>query len=103
MINVEKKEYVLCAAIHFDNGKKYLHQPKNIDSGIVFCGHRHHNIFQQTMLSVAGRQEIGITNEDQGFLTNKNRFVSRKEGGEIAFASGQTSELIGRLHSEDLY
>jgi hypothetical protein len=28
-------EKILCAAIWYDDGKKYIMQPKNIDSGIV--------------------------------------------------------------------
>jgi hypothetical protein len=40
---------------------------------------------------------------EQGFLTSTNRFVSREEGGEIAFNAGQTKELKTRLYSEDLW
>ena len=43
----------------------------------------------------------------QGFLTNKNRFVNRDEGLEIAFDAGQLKDLDksreGQLFSEDLY
>ena len=39
----------------------------------------------------------------QGFMTSQNRFVDRKEGGEIAFKAKQTSELKTKLYSEDLY
>ena len=39
-----KKEYILCAAIHWDDGETYPHQPKNITTGLVICGRRHHNI-----------------------------------------------------------
>jgi len=41
--------------------------------------------------------------DEQGFLTSKDRFVNRKEGGEIAYAAGQTSNLRKTLFSEDLY
>lgn len=44
--------------------------------------------------------------ENQGFMTNKGRFVDRKEAAKIAIASGQGSprELCGGLlFSEDLW
>jgi hypothetical protein len=45
----------------------------------------------------------GVGEYEQGFLTNTNRFVDRKEAGQIAFAAGQTEELKTTLYSEDLY
>ena len=39
----------------------------------------------------------------QGFLTSDDRFVDRKEGGQIAFDAGQTAKLTECLFSEDLY
>ena len=39
-------ERILCAAIHFDDGKtKYEFQPPNIDTGFVIAGWRHGNCF----------------------------------------------------------
>ena len=96
-------EYILCAAIWFDDGKKYAHQPKNIETGLVFCGWRHGCIFAQIGGSVKERQELGIYEKEQGFLTNENRFVDRKEAGKIAFRALQTKELHDTLFSEDLY
>jgi hypothetical protein len=98
-----KKEYILCAAIWFDDGKKYNLQPYNIESGLVLCGWRHGCIFPQIGGLVKERQELGIFEKEQGFLTNLNRFVDRVEGGKIAFESGQTEELKTYLYSEDLY
>lgn len=97
------KEYILCSAIHFDDGKKYEHQPKNIESGLIFCGLRHCSIFPQIGGTVGERQLLGIYQKAQGFLTNKNRFVGREEAGIIAFEAKQTDKLLTRLHSEDLY
>jgi hypothetical protein len=34
------KEYILSAAVHFDDGKIYEHQPSNIKTGFVVCGRR---------------------------------------------------------------
>ena len=97
------KEIILCAATLFDDGKQYAHQPKNIDKGLVLCGHRHSSIFPQIGGLVKERQELGIYEKEQGFLTNTNRFVGREEAGRIAYQAGQTDVLFYRLHSEDLY
>ena len=43
---------------------------------------------------------------DQGFVTNKGRFVDRKEGWVIAEAAGQikrTTGNKGQLFSEDMW
>lgn len=86
-------------------------QPKNIDEGIVLCGHRHGVIFQQfrffatdvLKLDVAGRHSLEIYEKEQGFLTNYNRFVGREEAAEIALFAGQIKKPIKTLYSEDLY
>lgn len=100
-------EYIICAANHYDDGSEQVHKPKNIKTGFVICGHRHHNcidIFAKIVGFPYSEEAFKILRtEEQGFLTNTNRFVDREEAGEIAFAAGQTKELIKRLHSEDLY
>lgn len=96
----KKIEYILCAAIWFKNGKKHEHQPKNIETGFVVCGRRHHNCFLTTSL-VKEFSEAKKTAE-QGFLTSKDRFVDRKEAAQIAFERGQCKEKK-ILFSEDLY
>lgn len=108
------KEYILCAANRYDDGKKYKHQPININRGFVVCGRRHHNCID-TFAQIVGfpYTELGhrIHNtEVQGFLTNTNRFVTRKEAYKIAFEADQiqgpnkgcAENSIG-LTSEDLY
>lgn len=96
-------EQILCAAIWFDDGKKYDLQPYNIESGLVLCGWRHGCIFPQIGGLVRERQELGIYEKEQGFLTNENRFVSREMAAKIAFIAGQILEEKERLFSEDLY
>ncbi len=97
------KEYILCSAIWFDDGKEYLFQPLNINIGFVLCGFRHCSIFPQLGGLVRDRQAIGIFEKEQGFLTNKNRFVDREEAAKLAFESDQISKELDRLYSEDLY
>lgn len=96
-------ETILIAAIHFDNGIKYTHQPKNIESGLILCGYRHSCIFEQTRMTAKERQALLIFEKEQGFLTNFNRFVDRHEAADIALASGQINEFKGELYSEDLW
>lgn len=96
----EIKEYLLCAAIHFEDGNKYEHQPKNIESGIVVCGRRHHNCF--IVMDRKFREGIkGVLT--QGFLTSTDRFLDRIEAAQIAFEAGQISDPKFKLFSEDLY
>lgn len=106
------KEYILCAAIWYKEieGKnleiplrQYL--PVNCDSGIVFCGHRHLQCLR-TMNSIMNLKQSEAGEEIQGFLTNLNRFVDRKEGLQIAFKANQLLEphlYRTQLYSEDLY
>lgn len=104
---VKREETILCAAIHFDDGKQYNLQPKNIDSGIVLCGFRHGCIFPQIGGLARERHELGIYERSQGFLTSRNRYVEREEALIIALKNNQVidmSEIRGdRLFSEDLY
>jgi len=98
------REYILCAAIWLQNKKQYELQPKNIESGIVVCGRRHHNCFI-TLLQFLPKR----TKDDkiiQGFITNKDRFVNRDEAEDIARKAGQITKPILEhkgLLSEDLY
>lgn len=103
----DKKEYILCAANHYDDGEKQIHGPKNIESGFVICGRRHHNcisIFAKMVGFPYDEKGLKLMNtEEQGFLTNTDRFVSREEAAKIAFESGQIKKETTRLFSEDLY
>jgi hypothetical protein len=105
------KEYILCAAIWYKEIplKKMIDGvlPKNCDRGIVVLGHRHGQCMW-TMGCLTGLRSVtfaedGVGEHEQGFLTNKNRFVSRSEGADIAFAAGQIKNQKETLYSEDLY
>jgi hypothetical protein len=102
LANNERPEYILCAAIYYQDGKVYPHQPKNIDTGIVACGRRHHNCFS-ILYSLLGDNYNVTLAESQGFLTSKDRYVTREEGAEIAFKSGQIKQKQETMFSEDLY
>jgi hypothetical protein len=87
-----ENEIVICAAVVTDDGK-------------IIRGHRHHDCIR----ALADR---GLTstyrNEKQGFITSRNRYVTRKEGLELQLAAGIKSADPGsyrgdELYSEDLY
>ena len=109
---IDEIERILCAAVWYKElpliKPEVLrlrgYSPYNVDKGIVFCGWRHGNCIYQ-MVTLTGKRSVTpeVGEYEQGFLTSLNRFVDRKEGGEIAFKSGQTDELKTTLFSEDLY
>jgi len=84
--------------------------PYNVDVGVVFCGWRHLNCMR-TMGAVTGLRSVtnapdGVGEYEQGFITDKNRFVDRTEGAIIALTCGQIEKLnysSSELYSEDLY
>lgn len=97
------KEYILCSAIHWDDGENYPHQPRNINTGLVICGRRHHNII--AIKSRVGCAAFQKAEGKQGFLTNTDRFVDRKEALRIAILADQIEKATygDQLYSEDLY
>jgi len=100
------KEYILCAAIWYKDCPLGLYGPKNIDRGIVLCGHRHPGIIHQHV-TLLGKSAFQMGDNEQGFLTSTNRFVDRTEAYQIAVSKGQvvkdSSSGKKELFSEDLY
>lgn len=106
-----KNEFILCAANHYDDGIEQVHGCKNIKTGFVICGRRHHNCIA-TFARMVGfpYDENGLKlmrTERQGFITNTDRWVDRIEALEIALKAGQVKTGQGNkklgLFSEDLY
>ena len=98
------KEYILCAAIHIKDNNTYIHQPKNIDSGFIITGRRHHNCFMTAYILNPEYRKKGYT-IIQGFITNTDKFVTREEALIIANKAKQIEykEQKIKLFSEDLY
>jgi hypothetical protein len=106
------KEYILCAANHYHNelysiigDSSPIYQPRNITSGYVVCGRRHHNIIHlHNYLTKTTQKDCPHTS---GFLTNLDRFVGREEALKIALKAGQVLDINNLrgdiLFSEDLY
>ena len=105
-------EKILCSAIWYKDlpmiRAEILNgfRPRNIDVGIVFSGYRHPHCLYQ-MVAVTGLRSCEAGEHEEGFLTNKNRFVDRKEAMQIAIAANQLIKRDGQnnhtLYSEDLY
>lgn len=94
-------EYILCAAIYYPGDEETVHGPIPFPTGVVLTGWRHHQIIE--LYHVLTGKKSNTPGVVQGFLTNKNRFVGRKEAGKIAFNADQTVEIHHELTSEDLY
>jgi len=102
-LNNGEIEYVVCAANWIDDGIDYLYKPYNINKGIVYSGNRHPSIFEQTNRIYPFEKYGELT--VQGFLTTKNRFLTREEALELVKSNGQLkNKLLGsELTSEDLW
>jgi len=102
-LNNGEREYVMAAAIYIDDEKTYQYKPFNINTGYVVSGWRHHCIWE-----IFGRETVEKymkSKWEDGFITNKNRFLNRKEALELVIKNGQLTKplLGGRLTSEDLW
>lgn len=126
------KEYIACAAIHYDNHIHYPYQNTyGIKTGFVLCGLRHPiigsvlptNIYfdkvEQNAKELAVKWSKGKVDQDgepmpqceqngktyQGFMTSLGRFVDRKEAAIIAIQCGQIEKLEygTELYSEDIF
>jgi len=106
------EEKIICAAVWYKELQLkqvmplHTYLPKNLDKGIVFSGHRHGQCIY-SKCALTGLRDAESGENEQGFLTSKNRFVSREEALEIALKQNQVidhSQIRGnRLFSEDLY
>jgi hypothetical protein len=115
MTQQEIQERIYCAAIWYKkinlNFPIGFRNPENITEGIVILGHRHgdviRNVYNLTGLRTVENGENSVGENIQGFLTNKNRFVDRKEAANIAIKANQIIDLgrfnPNQLYSEDIY
>lgn len=106
----EKCEYILCSAIHYDDGKQNTNRRSfnYPETGILICGYRHSDIISILPTNNSIRND-GIEYKcSQGFITSKGRFVGREEAYGIAKREGQLlvgADFEGKVHlfSEDIY
>lgn len=109
VMNNGKVEYITCSAIWYKKFEQPTLSPFNIDCGIVLCGLRHGHIINQ-MISLTGLRTTSYGENStgefiQGFLTTKNRFLTRNESLVLVKENGQLKGDIigGELTSEDLW
>lgn len=87
----QDREVCVCAAVR-------------LDDGYVVRGHRHDDCILK-----AGAMGYYTTQEMQGFLTSRGRWVDREEGARLMREAGHYSAMTERrfdkdtLFSEDLY
>lgn len=96
-------ERILCAAIWFKGFERPVHRPINTPGGVVLCGHRHGHVIGQ-FVSLTGKKMHEAGEYVQGFLTDRNRFLDRKEATKLWVGQGNKLEYQdNQLFSEDLY
>jgi len=102
-------ERIYCAAIWYKDMPTPKYKPVNIETGLVVEGHRHADIIR-TMVNLLGKRTCQFGEDcagesEQGFVTNKNRFVDRSEAMKIARTANQiiSDTTFPELYSEDLY
>ena len=108
----EIPEYVLCSAVWYKDLELKKPEilairgisPYNVDRGIVFSGWRHGNCIYQ-MCAITGLRSIPahVGEEVQGFLSSRNRFLTREEAAELALERGQIDKPKRILFSEDVW
>jgi hypothetical protein len=92
-----KEEYIICSAVHYDDGIVYQEQPMNIKTGIVVAGRRHNNCFYSLkQMSLYDESKVTRENTISGFLTNFDNFLNREEAFKLAEKNNQL--LIPELH-----
>lgn len=109
-MNRNQNEYILCAAIHYDDGEINIKRRcKNYpETGLVICGFRHPDVIGILPINNSKRNDGKVYECTQGFITSKGRFVDRVEAYKIAKREGQLLEgadFEGKtiLFSEDIY
>ncbi len=90
------KEFIVCAAVWFNDGKTYGDQPENITEGLVIAGRRHNNCYASGFALQREYLEDVIRNMSEqdmknhhGFITSLDRYVNRKEAWIIAKENNQ--------------
>ena len=87
---------ILAAAVKFHIDKT--------NEEVVLCGHRHWNVFEQLNL-LGFEPQKGYKEIEQGFIDDKNNFLTREDAFEHASNSGQIfdDKMPGDFKSRELF
>lgn len=116
------KEFIICSAIHVEDGKVHEDEYQGISTGFIVTGRRHHDCYR-TLSIISGYNKLAEWQDiiqkpetmdeyrsRQGFITSTNRYVNRFEAFGIAWKANQlinpaahTGSDIPMLTSEDLW
>ena len=97
----KNKRRIVCAAIHFSDGKIYKCRAKNIEDGFVVGGVKHsYGDMIEPISSLLKGIQFKAT---EGFLTSDNEFVDREQAAKIAHDAGQIKHRVQLLYSDHLY
>ena len=115
----DSKEYIICSAVWYQNGKHYPFQSVyGIDNGFVIGSLRHPmcmavcpaNPYFQVKAVENGDETLRFEwngecagDVEQGFITSYGRFVDRRDAFKLALESGQiTRESILKTQGTDI-
>lgn len=88
-LSERQKEIVICSAVRAKDG-------------LVIRGHRHFHALQ-ALHAIPGYEHERPWGDNQGFITSKNRYVTREEGYRIQKDAGIPSALEGTIHADAAY
>ena len=94
------REYIICAAVHCDDGKKYAWQP--VETGFVVLGLRHEDCERMLKEIIRVPRIVLLKRSQRGYFTSRGRFVNFHEAARVSSAAGQTV-MRSFLIPEDLY
>lgn len=86
-------EKIVCAACKYEES-------------VIFAGVRHFDVIMHNQIAMAFDEKYwaaAATDMEQGFLTNKYRFVTREEAWIIAEREGQILRDCGNPNSKQLF
>lgn len=96
-------ERIVISAMWIRDGQEHIYQPKNIKTGFVVLGYRHHNILHTNWI-LRGEDAEKFQDIEFGFLTNRDRFLNCEEAMELAKTYLDYLDPERKaLYSEDLW
>lgn len=99
------EERIVSAAIWYNDGKRHLGMPNNIKRGFVLYGKSHYSCNVAFLAITSNNRsywEDTYNEQVRGFITDKNRFICRKEAYEIAIKASQIVICFDKYHLNEI-